>query len=186
MENPSKWIEPVDELTGDTLPHADARTDTLDPVPTLRPVRTDDDPFLFHLFSSIKYSELGAMQLDKAAWNQLIWMQFRAHEQHYRNLGKVDDDLIRLGGEAVGRMIVLRGEGAIHLADISLLPERCGQGIGTTLIGRLQDEARDKACPLRLRAAPSGRAARLYLRTGFAFSDDNLPYRLMEWFPDPE
>ena len=153
------------------------------PAFSTRPVCGEDEVFLFRLFSQIRGGELGPLQLPQEAWEQLMRMQFLAHEQHFRNMTNGVDMLILVDGEPAGRMIALRGESELHLADIALLPEQRGRGIGSALIGRLQDEARQRGCALRLRVNPDNPAARLYRRLGFAFADDGLPYRLMEWRP---
>jgi ribosomal protein S18 acetylase RimI-like enzyme len=150
---------------------------------SMRNASAADEAFQYRLFRSVKAEEMGALQWDEMTLNILMRSQFDAHELHYRSLKHAYDLLIQYGTDMVGRMIVLRDGTTIHVADISLLPEYRGKGIGQILIGGLQQEAVNAKLPLRLRVLPSNRAADFYLRMGFVFTDEGAPYRLMEWRP---
>ncbi len=150
---------------------------------TLRATAPTDDDFLYRLFRTVKSEEMGALLWDEATLNLLMRTQFAAHEQHYRALDEAHDLMVVSGNDMVGRMIVLRDGKTIHVADISLLPDYRGRGIGRVLIGTLQQEAVRTALPLRLRVIPTSRAANLYRRLEFQFIDEAEPYRLMEWQP---
>lgn len=141
-----------------------------------------DHDFMFRLFSILKIDELQAWSWDERMRETMLRMQFDAHERHFRtNFPGADDALVRLGEEPVGRMIVLRGAEALHLADVALLPEFRGRGIGNGLIRNLQAEAATTGVPVRLNCFQANPAIRLYTRLGFATVADRGTHRLMEW-----
>lgn len=154
----------------------------------LRPTLPEDQPFCLHLFALVKTEELQAWQWDETLRAKLMHMQFAAHEQHYRQGQEAVSDNILLAEplagtvQAIGRMVVLRGE-ALHLADISLLPEFRNQGLGGHLLGVLQEEAGRERLPLRLNCRPNNPALRLYLRQGFKVIEPGEAHLLLEWRP---
>ena len=74
----------------------------------------------------------------------------------------------------------------IFLAEIEILPEFQGKGLGTTLIRTLIDEASAKHSTVRLqvlKANPDAR--RLYERLGFKIYSETEPSFLMRWSDSP-
>lgn len=142
---------------------------------------TDRD-FIFRLFSLLKIDELQAWAWDEHMRETMLRMQFDAHERHFRtNFPGADDAVVRQGELPIGRLIVLRNAEALHLADVSLLSEFRGKGIGSHLIGKLQDEATAAGVPLRLNCFVGNPARRLYQRLGFCVVADQGSHLAMEW-----
>lgn len=155
--------------------------------PGLRAVRPEDEPFLYYLFSLVKGEELGVGHWDEAQREQLLRMQFNAYQQHHRSDQGTDEDrIVTLDEQAIGRLIVQRTASAIMLADVSLLPEFRNQGIGTRLVGELQEEARQTNRPLRLHVFKTNRAFGFYRRLGFEVVTSSDTQELMEWKPAPD
>ncbi|MBS4096761.1 MAG: GNAT family N-acetyltransferase [Sulfuricella sp.] len=149
---------------------------------SLHTVSTADHEFIYRLFSTLKADELGAWSWDEQTREIFLRMQFNAHEQHFRvNFPGADDTVVRLGESSVGRLIVLRTMEMLHLADVALLPELRGCGIGSRLIRDLQDEAAGAGVPLRLNCFVTNPAIHLYGRLGFAPIGGIDSHRLMEW-----
>ncbi len=149
---------------------------------SLLAVSASHHDFIFRLFSVLKTDELQAWSWEEQMRQAVLRIQFEAHERHYRaNFPGAEDSLIRLNETLVGRQIVLRNDTALHLADLALLPEFRGQGIGGTLIANLQVEATAKGVPIQLNCFAGNPARRLYERLGFAVVTDNGTHVSMAW-----
>jgi len=147
-------------------------------LPSLRAVRPEDEPFLYHLFSLVKLEELGIGHWDAAQREQLLRIQYNAHQLHHHSS---DDCIVALGEQAIGRLIVQRAASAIQLSDITLLPEFRNQGIGARLIRALQEESRQFNRPLQLHVFKTNPVVDLYRRLGFRLVSSSDAQHFMEW-----
>ena len=93
--------------------------------------------------------------------------------------------LICMGECAIGRLYIFRGPTTLNLIDISLLPEWCGQGIGSHFLRALTDEADATGKTIRLFVEPTNPARRLYERCGFGVTGSNHIYLQMQRTPAP-
>ena len=148
----------------------------------LRPVRPEDEPFLYALYSSTRKEEIAAFGWNEAQQQVFLDLQFRGQQRHFQAQAlEVDYRVIEQDGSPVGQLVVIRSEREIRLADISLLPEYRGGGIGTALIKDLFAEAKEARKPVTLHVEKLNRAARLYERLGFATTGDTGLHFKMEW-----
>ncbi len=151
---------------------------------TLRRVTAADEPFLFEVYAGTRAEELAAWGWDAAQQEPFLRLQFMAQKGTYgAQYPNADHDIIMLDDKPVGRLYVARSEKEIVLADIALLPEYRGRGIGAELINRLLDEAAQGAKPCRLQVVKTNRAARLYERLGFVRTGESGMHFEMEWRP---
>ena len=150
----------------------------------LRPICEEDDEFLRRLYASTREAEVALFGWSAAQVDVFLKMQFDAQQRHYfdRFCG-ADFSVIEQGGERVGRIYVERGEEAIRLIDIALLPQYRSRGIGTRLIGDLMAEAVVAGEPVCLMVEWSNPAGRLYEHLGFTQTGDDGVYRSMQWLP---
>jgi ribosomal protein S18 acetylase RimI-like enzyme len=82
----------------------------------------------------------------------------------------------------VGRLIVVRTDEQIRLADIALLPEYRRAGIGTSLIKDLMVEAQKADKPVRLQVETLNPQAKLlYERLGFIKTGETSTHFQMEY-----
>jgi len=97
-------------------------------------------------------------------------------------LGSSTTLVVRIGALIAG-YLQLRDEGSrIHIQNIALLPEFRGKGIGTRLIGELQEEAAARGVPLELGVfRTNAPARRFYERLGFAATGDTRTHTAMSW-----
>jgi ribosomal protein S18 acetylase RimI-like enzyme len=154
------------------------------PAVSFRLVQPADEAFLYEVYASTRADELKAWDWDTAQQAAFLHMQFAAQQQHYAFLGAEADQCIILGdGQAIGRLIVIRDEGEIVLADIALLADYRNIGIGTQLIHGLQIEAAQTQRPLHLQVEKTNRAQQLYERLGFSVIGDAGMHWQMEWRP---
>jgi len=147
---------------------------------TLRPIRTADESFLYQLYCSTRHDELAAWGWDAGQQEAFLRLQFRAQQQFYGQIAAADQQLVCLDEEPIGRLILIREQDAIRLADIALLPAQRGAGIGGSLIGAVLAEAVQAHKPVRLQVLPGNPAIRLYERLGFAVIGENGTHFLME------
>jgi ribosomal protein S18 acetylase RimI-like enzyme len=156
-----------------------------DMVINARGAGPEDEGFLFELYASTRQEEMSGWGWGPEMRESFLKLQFRAQQQHYEmQMADIDHRIILLDGRPVGRILVLRSEGEITLADIALLPEQRGAGIGASLIRELFDEGRKRGLPVRLHVLKSNRALRLYERMGFEVIGDTGMHFHMEWRQD--
>ncbi len=152
----------------------------------LRAVEETDRAFLERVYASTRTPELAMTDWTDAQKQAFCRMQFEAQDahyhEHYPNAGYL---VILVNGEAAGRLYVDRRPREIRIMDIALLPERCGQGIGTRLLTGLQAEADASNRLLSIHAERFNPALRLYSRLGFQLAEDKGAYLLLHWTPHP-
>ncbi len=148
----------------------------------LRPAQADDEAFLFVLYRSTRSAELAMLAEHPEQAEMFLRLQYHAQEQHYRAQSEaVEQQVILMDGQLIGRLLVLRLPDELRLADIALLPDWRNCGIGADLIGHLQAEAQQAGLPLRLHVAYGNPAIRLYERLGFVTIHDTGSHQFMEW-----
>src|SRR5262245_4210903 len=154
---------------------------------TLRAATPGDDPFLCQVYATTRSSELALVAWPDEQKASFVETQFRAQARHYRaHYPDTTFDVILLDGQKAGRIYVSRWPDEIRIVDITLLPEFCGRGIGSSLLQRLQAEARAARKPLRIHVERFNPALRLYERLGFREIEDKGVYLFMEWSPCAE
>jgi ribosomal protein S18 acetylase RimI-like enzyme len=91
--------------------------------------------------------------------------------------------VVLVDGEPAGRLYVRRGDREIRIVDIALLPERRGNGIGTSLLRDLLAEADATGKSVTIHVERFNPALRLYERLGFAVAEDKGVYLFLERLP---
>jgi ribosomal protein S18 acetylase RimI-like enzyme len=151
---------------------------------TLRPIRPEDESFLFGVYASTRMAELAALGWNEAQREAFLKMQFRAQHQSYlAQFPRADFTIIQHHGVPIGRLYVDRRADEMRGIDIALLPAYRRAGIGTAILRGLLAEAASEGKPFRIHVAKLNRAQRLYERLGFTTLDDDGAYRVMEWRP---
>ena len=149
---------------------------------TLRPATPEDSAFLASLYASTRLAELAATGWAEEQKAQFCQMQFAVQTMAYRQQHpSAAHSVIEADQLPVGRMIVDRSPGEVHLIDISLMPEHRGRGIGTALLQGLQMEASSAGQGITLHVEKHNPALRLYERLGFVLTADLEIYQRMEW-----
>jgi ribosomal protein S18 acetylase RimI-like enzyme len=151
----------------------------------LRPVMSDDEQFLYEVYQSTRIDELAQIPWNEAQRTAFLKMQLKARDQSYRmHYAELDDRIILFQDQKVGRLILVRGDDEIRLADIALLPEYRRAGIGASLIKDLITEANQSGRPIRLQVErPNEQAKRLYERLGFNTTGETMTHFQMEYQP---
>lgn len=150
---------------------------------TLRPLLPEDEQFLDEVYQSTRAAELAQVPWSEAQLTAFLKMQLKARDQSYRmHYPEIDDRIILFRNQKVGRLIVVRRDVEIRLADIALLPHYRNSGIGTALVQDLMMEAKESGKPLRLQVETlNEQARRLYERLGFSITGENLTHFQMEY-----
>lgn len=92
--------------------------------------------------------------------------------------------IVEVEGERVGVVAVDTRPNEIFLANIQIIPEHQGNGLGTALIQSLQRQASATGSKMALQVNRANRARRLYERIGFAVTDETETHYLMQWVSD--
>jgi ribosomal protein S18 acetylase RimI-like enzyme len=153
--------------------------------PTLRPVRTEDQEFLFKLYASIRAQEFAGLGWPAAQLEAFLRMQFMAQQRSYESLyEQCENQIVELNGAPIGQMKVNRGKDSALLVDISLLPEHRGQGLGGALLRELIQKCAQDGALLKLQVLQTNPAQRLYERLGFIRTGEDQMYIQMERRPE--
>jgi GNAT superfamily N-acetyltransferase len=149
---------------------------------TLRPAAVpDDEDFLRELYFDTR-DDLDGMFADEDLKRNLLLMQHRGQIQTYaRQFPDASNHVVELDGEPIGRLMVDRQPGSIRCIDISLIPEKRGNGIGSFLLKNLLDECAEKGVPCTLHVLITNPARRLYERLGFRVEEDDGTRFFMRW-----
>jgi GNAT superfamily N-acetyltransferase len=147
-----------------------------------RPVTDADKDFLLELYQSSRGDDLRGLGWDEDRISEFLSLQHEAQQVFYQtDCQQALDEIVLIEGQPAGRLIVERREHEIRWIEISLLPAHCGAGVGTLLIQRLQDEARQVNKPLRLQIIRFNRAVTLLERLGFLRTSETGTHFQMEW-----
>jgi ribosomal protein S18 acetylase RimI-like enzyme len=148
---------------------------------TLRPVVESDQNFLFDVYASTRRDEVSAWGWELPQQDAFLKMQWTAQWRSYEmQTTNASHDVILCDGEPIGRLLVTRSPHEIHLVDISLLPTKRNNGIGTQLIRNLLEEGETRGLPVRLEVLQANPAVLLYERLGFVNVGESGFYFRME------
>ena len=148
----------------------------------LRPITPEDKDFLYRVYASTRTAELAQVDWDEARKSAFLHMQFDAQHLYYtENYAHAQFQIVLLDGAPIGRLYVDRRAAGIRIVDIALLPEHCGQGIGSHLLREILAEGQARGVPVTIHVERFNPALRLYERLGFRPVEDKGVYLLMEW-----
>jgi len=168
---PSRWEGPLRGATTISLRHADS----------------GDLPYLRRLYASSRATELAAISLPDTVRQTFCDSQFDLQHHHYVTHFATADFLIVLQDNVpIGRLYLHEADQVLTIVDILLDEAVRGQGLGSALLRRLQQEVREKAFDaLTLQVLITNHAAhRLYERHGFVVEREDAAMRLgMRWRP---
>jgi ribosomal protein S18 acetylase RimI-like enzyme len=151
---------------------------------SLRPARPEDRAFLFRLYAETRAAEMALVPWSEGQRLAFLTMQFEAQDRSYHgNFPSARFDVLELGGAPAGRLYVDRGQDEIRVIDITLLPEKRGQGVGSALFHDLFAEAAASGRLVTIHVDSRNPAGRLYERLGFVEVRDEGVYRFMQWSP---
>jgi ribosomal protein S18 acetylase RimI-like enzyme len=157
---------------------------------TLRPATAADDDFIFSCYASTRAQELAQVPWSAEQKEAFVRMQYTAQKQHYAaGAPQASHDVIYVDATPVGRIYLDRREDALHILDITVLPQHRNQGTGSLLLRRLLDEAGRARKPVTIYVESFNPSLRLFERLGFRrdhFQQDQEKgfHLLMKWQPE--
>ena len=134
---------------------------------TLKKFGPNHQPFLDTLYRSTREPELQLTNWTEEQKTAFCRMQQFAQLADYGRKPGASHQVIFCKKKLAGRLFSWESAEEIRLADISLLPEFRGQGIGRAVLLELMATARQKKKPLTLHVAAGNPARRLYESLGF-------------------
>jgi ribosomal protein S18 acetylase RimI-like enzyme len=169
-------------MSGETLPppaqHPGWRNAAVHGL-TFRSIDATDLPFLARVYASTRTEELAPVPWTEAQKIAFLDMQFRAQHAHYQtNYPKALWLVVERGGDAIGRLYLVRWPRELRLIDIAILPEYRGQGIGTAILRDLFADAAGQ--PVTIHVEKNNPAMSLYARLGFRPIGEHGVYDLLE------
>lgn len=108
-------------------------------------------------------------------------MQFEAQTRSWdKQFPDAEYSIVEVDNEPAGRLYLDRRADEIRIVDIALTPDLRNQGIGSTLLKAVFDEAKTGRMAVRIHVEKNNPALRLYRRQGFQEIADKGVYLLME------
>jgi ribosomal protein S18 acetylase RimI-like enzyme len=151
---------------------------------TLRPVEAADEEFLVAIYRSTRQAELAQVPWSSEQKDAFVRSQFAAQNQHYaQEYPAAGHDVICLGDVAVGRVYLARNVDALHVLDITILPEHRNRGIGSTVLRRIMEEGRASRKPVTIYVESFNPSLQLFRRLGFDQVSESGFHCLLRWTP---
>ncbi len=153
------------------------------PRVTLRPRRPADEPFLRRLYHSVRRDEVAASGFGPDFARTFLDDQFKLQTDHFDRAqgARSRFSLVMCKGSAIGRLYLRETDDALHVVDISLLPEWRGRGIGGALLREVLEQAAAAGKSVTLSVDRRNRAQLLYRRLGFVQAEDTGADLLLRW-----
>ena len=151
----------------------------------LRPETSQDEAFIRRLIVETIGIDLGASAWPESMRSHLLGIQYEGRRRSH-NVGypETESSVIQADGEDAGWVALAAMPNEVYLAEIMVLPEFRGRGIGTAAIRGILATARAADKPLRLKVNAMNHAAiRLYERLGFRRIDGDEVQHVMECLP---
>ncbi|HXB20471.1 MAG TPA: GNAT family N-acetyltransferase [Candidatus Solibacter sp.] len=151
---------------------------------TLRPAGDGDETFLLSVYASTRADELAQVPWSAEQKDTFLRMQFSAQKQHYAaQYPQARHDIIYLDQTPMGRLYLDRQAEGLHILDITILSQYRNSGIGSFLLGRIMDEARDVGKSVTIYVESFNPSLRLFERLGFRKDAEHGFQFLMKWSP---
>ena len=154
----------------------------MNPIVNLRPIRQDDEPFLFQLYASTREEELKLVPWNEQQKVAFLQMQFAAQHNHYQEqFSEANFSIIEQQNQPIGRLYLDYRNDEVRIIDIAILSEYRNQGIGSQILQDILISATERDLPVRISVEQNNPALNLYHRLGFKKIGNNGIYFVMEW-----
>jgi ribosomal protein S18 acetylase RimI-like enzyme len=114
------------------------------------------------------------------AWG---WDEARLEAEFRQEFGEMVRQVVEWGEEAIGSIVVEDHGDHFYLDYIAILPAYQGRGIGSLLVKRLLQSARQPGIPVRLSVLKVNPARALYERLGFVLVGEDQYRNFLEAQP---
>jgi len=151
---------------------------------TLRPATEADDDFIFNCYAGTREQELAHVPWTAEQKESFVRMQYAAQKTHYAAEAPLaSHDVIYVDATPVGRIYLDRRDDALHILDITVLPQHRSQGTGSLLLRRLLEEAGKLGKPVTIYVESFNPSLRLFERLNFQREHEKGFHLLMKWQP---
>ncbi|MFS0724278.1 GNAT family N-acetyltransferase [Paenibacillus sp. 1P07SE] len=151
----------------------------------LRDATASDKTFLYELYADSRQAEMELWGWTMEQAEPFLRMQWEARRGSYASeFPGASDQIILFAEKAVGRCLIYTAADHKRIVDLALVEASRGQGIGTAILRRVQQDAASERLNLKLSVSKDNPARRLYERMGFRLTGSNEMYGFMEWVPD--
>jgi len=149
---------------------------------TLRDATAQDETFLREVYASTRAKEMTLVPWTDEQKAAFLKFQFDAQDSYYRSqYPRASFQVICHDDEPIGRLYVLREDEQIRILDVTILPDRRAQGLGSTLIDELLAEAIATKRSLTIWVEADNRSQSLFLRKGFSMVQEEGFNQLLEF-----
>jgi hypothetical protein len=149
---------------------------------SLRAATPADDAFLREVYASARAPEMAMVPWSEEQKTAFLKHQFDAQDAYYRGQFPTAEFLVIMKDEtAVGRIYILREEHAIRILDITLMTDSRAQGIGTSVIKPLLDEATAANTAVNIWVESFNPSQTLFRRLGFLVAQEDGVNQLLEF-----
>lgn len=149
---------------------------------TLVEATPEDEPIWLELYADTRREEIASFGWTEEQSKHFVHMQYNLQKQSY---SQQYPDAQRLtiwrGDNRIGRLMYDESDQSIALIDISIFTPYRRQGIGSSLLRSLQQQAQSRRKSILLHVYAHNPARELYHRLGFAIIQDAYPYVAMQW-----
>jgi len=158
---------------------------TRDEQITLRPATAADDDFILACYACTRAQEMAQVPWNAEQKEVFVRMQYTAQKQHYAaEAPRATHDIIYVDELPVGRIYLDRRDDALHILDITVLPQYRNRGTGSVLLNRLLDEAVRVGKPVTIYVESFNPSLRLFERLGFRKDHEKGFHLLMKRQPE--
>jgi ribosomal protein S18 acetylase RimI-like enzyme len=137
----------------------------------LRSTTSADSEFVYQT----KKAALGKYIAQTWGWDE----QFQ-REYHGKHFDPSVIQIVTLQDKDIGWVVVTRSDDQIQMRELYILPEYQRREIGSHLVSKLLEEAREKHVPVRLGVLKVNPARRFYEKLGFRVVGETETHYLME------
>lgn len=128
-------------------------------------------------------------RIHHLAYRDVVTRQFGAWDEvaqdgwFDQSLAEAEFSVVEDGGESVGAVGITELPERLFLAELQILPEHQGRGLGTAVLKTVLARASQIQKPIVLRVLHMNRACSLYERHGFVVTGQTETHNLMLWSP---
>ena len=152
---------------------------------TLRPATAADDDFILACYACTRAQEMAQVPWNAEQKEVFVRMQYTAQKQHYAaEAPRATHDIIYVDKLPVGRIYLDQRDDALHILDITVLPQYRNRGTGSGLLNRLLDEAVRVGKPVTIYVESFNPSLRLFERLGFRKDHEKGFHLLMKRQPE--
>lgn len=149
---------------------------------TLHPVSAADDDFILQVYASTRAQELAQVPWNAEQKEGFVRMQYAAQKRHYAaEFPRASHDIIYVDATPVGRIYLDRREDALHILDVTVLPQHRGHGAGEVMLRRLLHEAGSMGKPVTIYVESFNPSLRFFERLGFQTDHQDGYQLLLKW-----